>query len=107
LAGLAGWAGWAGWAGLGWLPVLDFRFYISSFILHVLISGFSFQVSAFDFSFIFRVLELCSKFWNSLAASALLRGLAMGCFIFLVEHSWNFSLDILRTLALGSLAYDL
>ena len=48
-----------------------------NFILPVLISGFSFQVSAFDFSFRFRVLELCSKFWNSLAASALLRGLGL------------------------------
>ena len=53
-----------------------------------LISGFSFQVSAFDFSFRFRVLELCSKFVNYLAASALLRGLALDCFMFLVLYSW-------------------
>ena len=65
----------------------------------MLISGFSFQVSAFDFSFRFRLSELCSKYWNYLSASALLCGLAQGCFIFLVEYSWNFSLDILRTFA--------
>merc|ERR1712091_566698 len=60
--------------------VLYSWFYIPGFVFLVLYSKF--HITGFIFQ------ALYSRIGNALAASALLRGLAWDCFIFLVLYSW-------------------
>ena len=87
---------------IAWLPfgfiflVLYSWFYIPGFVFLVLYSKF--QITGCIFQ------ALYSRIGNALAASALLRGLALDCFIFLVLYSWFYILGFIF-LALYSWIY--